>query len=163
REARAAERRAGFLAEASRMLADSLDYATTLGSVVHLAVPFLADWCAAVLLQKDGSLRQVAEAHVDPAKVGLVRLIGEAWSESAARRAALALGNARPSRQAQDARRQAEGANRAKDEFLSVVSHELRTPLTPILAWARMLRRGGFEPGVAARALDVIERNARSQ
>src|SRR5262249_45262588 len=91
------------------------------------------------------------------------RPVDLAVAEDLARRAGLALDNARLYRQAQDARLQAEGANRAKDEFLSVVSHELRTPLTPILAWARMLRRGGFEPGVAARALAVIERNVRSQ
>lgn len=34
-----------FLAEASRVLASSLDYATTLRSVATLAVPDLADWC----------------------------------------------------------------------------------------------------------------------
>src|SRR5207237_9408680 len=86
-----------------------------------------------------------------------------AVAEDLARRAALALDNARLYRQAQDARLQAEGANRAKDEFLSVVSHELRTPLTPILAWARMLRRAGLEPEVVQRALDAIERSTKSQ
>ena len=61
------------------------------------------------------------------------------------------------------AKRAAEEATRAKDEFLATVSHELRTPLTAILGWARMLREGDFDEQMSARALDTIERNAQSQ
>lgn len=62
-----------------------------------------------------------------------------------------------------EAKRLAEEATRAKDEFLAVVSHELRTPLTSILGWARMLQTGKLDQRMAARALDAIERNAESQ
>jgi PAS domain S-box-containing protein len=62
-----------------------------------------------------------------------------------------------------EARAEAEEANRLKDEFLATVSHELRTPLTAILGWAHMLRGGQLEGEGAGKALETIERNARSQ
>ncbi|MEG4417629.1 CheR family methyltransferase [Microcoleus sp. LAD1_D5] len=65
--------------------------------------------------------------------------------------------------QEQLARQQAETANRAKDEFLANLSHELRNPLTPILGWAQILRSGQLKEAAANRALEVIERSARTQ
>ena len=62
-----------------------------------------------------------------------------------------------------DARRHAEEADRLKDEFLATLSHELRTPLTSILGWASMIRNGEVEGANAMRAIETIERNARSQ
>ena len=62
-----------------------------------------------------------------------------------------------------DARRHAEEADRLKDEFLATLSHELRTPLTSILGWASMIRNGEVEGSSATRAIETIERNARSQ
>ena len=63
----------------------------------------------------------------------------------------------------QAARAEAEQANRTKDEFLATLSHELRTPLTAILGWSHLIRTGKLEPSQLARALETIERNARSQ
>jgi signal transduction histidine kinase len=64
---------------------------------------------------------------------------------------------------AQRAQREADAANRAKDEFLSVLSHELRTPLTAILGWTSMLRTRELDPVTTARALEAIERNSLAQ
>jgi PAS domain S-box-containing protein len=58
--------------------------------------------------------------------------------------------------------RDAEEANRRKDEFISTLSHELRTPLNAILGWARLLRVRGVDGGIE-RAVAVIERNAEAQ
>jgi PAS domain S-box-containing protein len=77
--------------------------------------------------------------------------------------AAIAMDNARLYEAAQKARREAETANRLKDEFLTTVSHELRTPLNAIFGWARMLRNGRLDPGSVVRAIETIERNARTQ
>ncbi|HZI15628.1 MAG TPA: ATP-binding protein [Myxococcus sp.] len=65
RELKQAERRARFLAEASHLLAGSLEPATTLESVARMAVPMLADACA-VDLQEDGVLLRRAVAHQPP-------------------------------------------------------------------------------------------------
>jgi PAS domain S-box-containing protein len=78
-----------------------------------------------------------------------------ALAEELARRAALAVDNARLYRRAQE-------ANRAKDEFLATLSHELRTPLTPIIGWVHMLSAGSAQGDELRRGLDVIDKNAQA-
>jgi PAS domain S-box-containing protein len=63
----------------------------------------------------------------------------------------------------QTARRQAERAVHARDEFLATISHELRSPLNAILGWAHLLKTGGLDVERTQRAIDTITRNALAQ
>jgi GAF domain-containing protein len=78
-QARRAHERLAFLASASELLNQSLDLDETLERLAFLAVPQAADWCGVELLQDDGSLRNVAVAHVDPAKIEFARELQERY------------------------------------------------------------------------------------
>ena len=150
-----------FLADVSVALSGSLDYDSTLESVVALPVPSLADGCALEVVDESGRIRRLARGHTDTTvgaaelvsqvvpliardeRVGTLTLFRRATAagydasevlvaENFAARAALALDNARLY---QDARR----ATRARDEVLGVVSHDLRNPLSAIAMCSRVL------------------------
>jgi PAS domain S-box-containing protein len=74
--AEAAERRAHFLAEASRVLGTSFDYHTTLASLAKLVVPALADFCTVDVLEADGRIARVGVAHVDSSKEAMLFELG---------------------------------------------------------------------------------------
>jgi serine phosphatase RsbU (regulator of sigma subunit) len=76
-ESSAARRRAEFLVRAGEILSSSLDYEETLQNVATIAVPELADWCSVQLVEDDGSLRSVAVAHADPAKLAYAHELQE--------------------------------------------------------------------------------------
>ena len=67
-EKRAAEDR-HFLAEATEVLASSLDYEETLANVAALAVPQFADWCSIDLVGPGRSIERLTVAHADPRKI----------------------------------------------------------------------------------------------
>ena len=77
-EKRREEDRRSFLAEASTLLASSLDYAATLTTVAQLAVPRIADWCA-VDIASGASVERLSVAHVDPAKVQWAKDIAQRY------------------------------------------------------------------------------------
>jgi signal transduction histidine kinase len=104
----------------------------------------------AMIVTRDGNRPVFAEEDI-------------AFLQDFADRAALAIDSALRYEAEHEARAQAEAANRAKDEFLSVLSHELRTPLTSMLGWIQMLRRGRLSPAATENALQTIERAARAQ
>jgi PAS domain S-box-containing protein len=79
-----------------------------------------------------------------------------ALAQDVAARAALALDNAILYRNAQE-------ANRLKEDFLATLSHELRTPLNALLGWMHMLKMPSVDDATKKRALESIERNARAQ
>jgi PAS domain S-box-containing protein len=72
-EAEQAQRRLALLAEATSMLAATLDVDESLDRLTHLVVPLLADWCTVHLLSPDGGVQRVAAAHRDPSKLDLLR------------------------------------------------------------------------------------------
>ena len=74
-----AEERSRFLAEAGSLLGRSLDVDLTLADVAVAAVPRVADWCVVDLLEEDGTLRNLAAAHVDPLKMQFVRELQERY------------------------------------------------------------------------------------
>jgi len=237
-EAEAAERRSAFLAEASTMLASTLDYEKTLVNISRLAIPTFAEWCF-VYLAQGNEISSALIAHADVEKehvarqfeirledlssttlpvvrvfetgipelfsdiheeelkdtlkderkfealtqlgirsavvvpmpgrhtvLGVIGFVspkpnryGSAelfFAQELARHISFALENARLYREAQE-------ANRAKDEFLATLSHELRTPLNAILGWIQILRAKRLDEVTTARAFEAIERNAKAQ
>ncbi len=240
------EARERFLSEVGRVLASSLDLATTLRNVARLAVPLYADWCAVHLLDDTGIPRPAAVSHIDPAREAIGRDLEErfppprfspagyqhalrtghtdfipdisrvvaqaetiqpehrrlleglelhasicaplmargqtlgtitftmadsgrdygqddvALVEEVARRAAVAIDNARLYDQSQHSLAAAEEALAVRERFLSMASHELRTPLAALSGYIDLVRRR-VERDFPAEALLPLLDQARRQ
>ena len=162
--------RASFINRASELLSSTLASQEAMRNLARLCVPALGDCCAIYL----GEERVVVEppnsklppSAVEAPIVARGRVLGRLvlssrdpdvpLIEELARRAAMAIDNARLYEQAEE-------ANRAKDDFLATLSHELRTPLTAIAGWAHMLHVGVEDEVTKRLAVETIVRSANTQ
>ena len=71
-EAESANERLSFLADASVLLAGSLNYRKTLTKLARLAVPRVADWCSIEILA-NGSVQSIEVTHSDPDKIATAK------------------------------------------------------------------------------------------
>src|SRR5258705_428753 len=78
-ERRRREKANSLLADAGRVLTESLDFRITLNAVAKLVTPALADWCTVVLRNDEGELETLAVAHADPEKVAWAREVGDRY------------------------------------------------------------------------------------
>lgn len=77
-EAEQNQERLRFLAQASAILAESLDLDVTLARVASLAVPTLGDWCVIHLVDGE-AVTVAAAAHAEPALVGKLREVHDRY------------------------------------------------------------------------------------
>jgi signal transduction histidine kinase len=71
-EQRRSEESLRFLAEASSILAASLDYEDTLPTIAKLAIPFLADACIIDVVDVEGKVQRVAAVYRDGSRASAV-------------------------------------------------------------------------------------------
>ena len=79
-DAEAARRRAAFLAEAGRLLAESVDQSSTLVALTKLALPTLGAWCIVDILEEAGAINRLGIYHPDPEKQELAHDLQATWA-----------------------------------------------------------------------------------
>ena len=79
--AQRAERRARYLVKAGDILTSSLNYEKTLQELADIVVPELADWCGVSVSDGGEPVRQLAVAHIDPAKVQMARALSQRYPQ----------------------------------------------------------------------------------
>lgn len=84
-----------------------------------------------------------------------------ALAEELARRASIAIDNARLFKDSEDAANKLLEADKAKDEFMAMLAHELRNPLAPILSAAEIIRMSKSNNAAIDKAQGVISRQTK--
>ncbi len=88
--------RIGFLAEASELLASTLDQGKTISLIAQLIVPRLASWCAVLLADDAGSLHPAYVWHADESLIdplaALLAIAGPPEADQAGQSWSLAMG-----------------------------------------------------------------------
>jgi signal transduction histidine kinase/DNA-binding response OmpR family regulator len=123
--------------------------------------PPLRGWLAAPLVGRDG--HNIGLIQLSDKYEGEFNKEDETILVQLAQMASITIENTRLYEAEQNARNQAEEANRVKDQFLAILSHELRSPLNAILGWSKILLRQEFDRDTITQGLEIIERNARLQ
>ena len=78
-DAEAGRRRAAFLAESGRLLAESVDQASTLVALTRLALPTLGAWCIVDILEEGDAIHRLGIYHPDPERQKLAQRLQVAW------------------------------------------------------------------------------------
>lgn len=130
----------------------------TAAALVHLvpqalAIPTVAQLRAAKeALEAEVQTRRAVEEELRRARAALERRVEERTAELS-----------RATEMAEQARAEAEAANRMKDQFLAKVSHELRTPLQATLSWVQVLGHPGLDAPTRQLALERVNHNVKAQ
>jgi signal transduction histidine kinase/CheY-like chemotaxis protein len=96
---------------------------------------------------------------INSLKVNAYREADIQFVQTFANQAAIAIENARLYTEAQESKKIAEAANRAKSAFLANMSHELRTPLNAILGFTQLMQGEGGLTAEQKEYLNIISRS----
>jgi PAS domain S-box-containing protein len=143
-----AEQELAFLAQASRELADWVDWDTTLDRIARLGVPRFADWCSVVLVDDDGAPRRVTLHGRDPRAVDEGRRIAAEYPVDVGPLglgAVLREGTPRLVPSVADAREEPAGGGGALDMLVRLGIHSWLA--APLLARGRIL--GALSYGIS--------------
>jgi signal transduction histidine kinase len=123
----------------------------------HLAVPLIGldDVIGVLFVSRVDGAYDVADLRVlslVAAQLGAYLMLLRVRMEDAAR-----------VREAEEAKRAAAAALRARATALTLVAEELRAPFEAAKAWLRVLGSRNLSPGARARAIEAVERSVRTQ
>jgi signal transduction histidine kinase len=111
----------------------------------------------------DTMVLRISSASAEPGREADASLVEPVAADVLISTASTLLRLGRAERALRASAAEANDATRIKDDFLGTLSHELRTPLHAIVGWIALLRTRQFDDDARAKALEVIDRNARAE